>query len=76
MPTLGSLRRHATKTDAAMAEHSCSHCGQSLQLVRIHVSPPRLGPPVVTEFYQCVACDSGYAFSASTGRWKPWVADE
>jgi hypothetical protein len=76
MPTLGPQRRNTRKTTPEMPGYPCSHCGQLLQFVRKHVSPPRLGPAVETEFYQCVACDSGFARSPSTGKWKPWMADE
>ena len=76
MPTLGPQRRNTSKVTPEMPGYPCSHCGQPLQFVRKHVSPPRLGPAVETEFYQCVACDSGYARSPSTGKWKPWMADE
>jgi hypothetical protein len=44
--------------------------------VRRHVSPTRLGAPVTTEFYQCAACDSGFALNVANGTWKSWVADE
>ena len=76
MPTLGSQQLHTSEAIRARTGHPCSNCHERLQLVRRHVSPHRLGAPSVTEFYQCIACDSGFAFSASTGRWKPWVTDD
>jgi hypothetical protein len=33
----------------------------------------RLGAPVVTDFYECCACDSGFSFDPATGKWKPWA---
>ena len=56
--------------------HRCSLCRHELQLVRRHVSPLRLGPPLTTEIYECVACDAGFALDAATGKWKPWVGEE
>jgi hypothetical protein len=35
------------------------------------VSPARLGPPMVTEYYECECCDSRYQYSPATDRWKP-----
>jgi hypothetical protein len=31
---------------------------------------------VAIEFYQCDACDSGYALNVATGQWKRWVTDD
>lgn len=76
MPNLGPLRRKTDNPYGKTTEHRCVGCGGALHLVRRHVSPVRLGAPVTTEFYQCRACDSGYAFNRATGKWKPWVADD
>ncbi len=76
MPNLGPQRRKSDDPHGAMTGHRCKTCREDLLLVRRHVSPPRLGTPVTTEFYQCRACDSGYAHTPSTGAWKPWIADE
>jgi hypothetical protein len=35
------------------------------------VSPPRLGPPLVTEYYECECCDARYQYSPATNRWRP-----
>jgi hypothetical protein len=56
--------------------HRCSLCRHELHLVRRHVSPPRLGAPLTTEFYQCRACDSGFALNVATGKWKRWMDDD
>jgi hypothetical protein len=31
---------------------------------------------VATDFYQCGACDAGYAVDVSTGAWKRWMTDD
>ena len=76
MPNLGPMRRDAGKPAGAITGYRCVRCREDLELVRRHVSPPRLGAPVATEFYRCRACDSGYAFSPKTATWKPWMADD
>lgn len=76
MPNLGPQRPKSIDARGAITGHRCRTCREDLSLVRKHVSPPRLGPPVTIEFYQCRACDSGYAHNPGTGAWKPWVADE
>jgi hypothetical protein len=76
MPRLGSSRRQAGKPAGAITTHQCAHCRQQLDLVARRESPPRLGAPVVTEFYKCRACDSGYLFTPKTATWKPWWADD
>ena len=76
MPNLGPLRGKTPKPPAVVPGHRCERCRQELNFVRRHVSPPRLGPAVTTEFYECCACDSAYALNTATGKWKPWVGDE
>jgi hypothetical protein len=76
MPNLGQQRRKTDEKQGALTGHRCAHCREDLALVRTHVSPERLGTPVTTEFYQCRACDSGYAHTVATGSWKPWTPDE
>jgi hypothetical protein len=60
----------------AATTHRCRLCRQELHLVRRHVSPPRLGASLQTEFYQCSACDSGFVLNVATGKWKPWVSED
>ena len=50
----------------------CPQCrAEALILLRRHVSPARLGEPLVTEYYECECCDSRYQYSPATDRWKP-----
>jgi hypothetical protein len=76
MPSLDPRRRRSNDRQGAVTPHRCTTCREHLQLVRTHVSPTRLGEPLTTEFYQCGACDSGFAFNPLTGTWKNWAADE
>ena len=39
-------------------------------LQRRHVSPARLGEPLVTEYYECQSCDASYKYSPADGRWQ------
>ena len=75
MPDLGPFRGQ-TNPPSAGSGHRCALCHQELHLVRRHVSPARLGESLTTEFYQCTACDSGYALNPATGKWKRWISDE
>jgi hypothetical protein len=60
-------RAHAAK-DAP----KCPQCRTAaLVMQRRHVSPPRWGEPVVTEYYDCDYCDASYQFSPADNRWKP-----
>jgi len=76
MPSLNPQRRVSDDSRGAITGHRCRGCREDLVLVRRHVSPARLGPSITTEFYQCRACDSGYALNVATGTWKAWAADE
>jgi uncharacterized protein with PIN domain len=72
-----SARKRAwQQSSSAVTEHRCRACKTRLFLIRRHTSPPRLGPSLTTEFYRCDACESGYAFTPSTGKWKPWESDD
>ena len=75
MPSLGPKRRKGDNASGIISGYRCAHCGEGLHLMRRHVSPVRLGARLATEFYQCRACDSGYALNPATGKWKPWVTD-
>jgi hypothetical protein len=56
----------------ATAAHKCPQCReQTLVLQRRHVSPPQLGPEMVTEYYECDCCDARYQYSPADDRWKP-----
>ena len=50
----------------------CPQCRTAaLVMQRRHVSPPRWGAPVVTEYYECDYCEASYQFSPAENRWKP-----
>jgi hypothetical protein len=52
--------------------HRCPQCREeTLVLQRRHVSPIRLGPALVTEYYDCDCCDARYQFTPGTNRWRP-----
>ncbi len=56
----------------ARASHACPQCRQeALVLTRRHVSPPRLGTALVTEYYDCDCCDAQYQYSPTDDRWRP-----
>jgi hypothetical protein len=76
MPNLGPLKGKPPDESSKPTGHLCRLCHQELRLVRRHTSPARLGAPVTTEFYQCGACDSGFALNPATGKWKGWSPDE
>ena len=75
MPKLGPQRRKTDPPGPATV-HRCSMCQHVLHLVRRHESPARLGPIVAVEFYECSACDSGYALNLTTGKWRRWAGDD
>jgi hypothetical protein len=35
-----------------------------------HVSPARLGEPLVTEFYDCDCCDARVKYSPAANTWR------
>ena len=52
--------------------HRCPQCRErALVLHQRHVSPVRLGPPLVTEYYNCDFCEARYQFSPANNRWRP-----
>jgi hypothetical protein len=60
------------RNTSTTAAHRCPQCReQALVLHRRHVSPPRLGAALVTEFYDCDCCDARYQFSPADNRWRP-----
>ena len=62
----------ATAGLRATAHHRCPQCReQALVLQKRHVSPPRLGATLVTEYYDCDCCDARYQYSPADDRWKP-----
>jgi hypothetical protein len=65
--------RHATERSSLTAgTHRCPQCReQTLVLHRRHVSPARLGSPLVTEYWDCDFCDARYQFTPAENRWRP-----
>jgi uncharacterized protein with PIN domain len=65
--------RHTFEKSRAIGEvRRCPQCRtEALILLRRHVSPERLGTPLVTEYYECECCESQYQYSPATDRWKP-----
>ena len=74
MPNLGPLRRE-TDPCRQPSEYRCMRCREVLHFAHRHTSPVRLGAPLTTEFYLCLACDAGYAFNPATRKWRPWEDD-
>ena len=67
-----SIRHTFEKTRKTGQARQCPQCRtDALILLRRHVSPARLGTPLVTEYYECECCDSQYQYSPDTDRWKP-----
>jgi hypothetical protein len=55
----------------APSSHRCPQCRETaLVLQRRHVSPSRLGEPLVTEYYDCDCCDARYTYSPAADRWR------
>ena len=70
------LRTPTRRSTDSPGIRRCRQCYQELQLVRWRESPPRLGLRLVTEFYECPACDAGFTLNPETGQWKPWQGDD
>ena len=67
-----NIKHTFDKTRAVGEARQCPQCrADALILLRRHVSPERLGPPLVTEYYECECCESQYQYSPATDRWKP-----
>lgn len=50
----------------------CPQCRtEALVMHRRHVSPPRWGAAVVTEYYDCEFCEGRFQYSPADDRWKP-----
>jgi DNA-directed RNA polymerase subunit M/transcription elongation factor TFIIS len=64
--------RHTDKVRAVGEARQCPQCRtDALILMKRHVSPPRLGAALVTEYYECERCDSRYQYSPASDSWKP-----
>ena len=67
-----TIRHTFEKVRAVGEARQCPQCRtDALILLRRHVSPARLGTPLVTEYYECECCDSQYQYSPATDRWRP-----
>jgi uncharacterized protein with PIN domain len=67
-----TIRHTFEKTRKLDEARQCPQCRtKTLILLRRHQSPARLGPPLVTEYYECERCDSQYQYSPADDRWKP-----
>jgi len=47
----------------AVTTHRCLDCREQLASRRQHTSPPRLGPPLTTEHYDCPACGAAFVLT-------------
>jgi hypothetical protein len=62
----------ASQTQSGHNALRCPQCHEeTLVMDRRHVSPPRLGASIVTEYYDCLFCDARYQYSPADNRWKP-----
>lgn len=66
-----AVRQPTFRARATPASHRCPQCRErALMLQHRHVSPPRLGEPVITEFYDCDCCDARFKYSPAEDRWR------
>lgn len=66
-----AVRQSNARPKVAPSSHRCPQCRQlALMLQRRHVSPERLGNPLVTEFYDCDCCDARYKFTPNENKWR------
>jgi hypothetical protein len=66
-----AVRKPGVRPRVAPITHRCPQCREAaLMLQRRHVSPARLGEPLVTEYYECDACDAQYKYSPAEDRWQ------
>ena len=64
-------RQPVARAKVTPSSHKCPQCHQhALMLQRRHVSPDRLGQPLVTEYYECDCCDARYKYSPADDRWR------
>jgi uncharacterized protein with PIN domain len=65
------VRRPLVRPKVTPSSHRCPQCRElALTLQRRHVSPARLGEPLVTEYYDCDSCDARYKYSPAQDRWQ------
>ena len=67
-----AVRHPSSRPRVTPSTHRCPQCRElALMLQQRHVSPERLGEPLVTEFYECDCCDARFKYSPATGTWRP-----
>lgn len=65
-------RQQSFRARVTPSSHRCPQCRENaLMLQRRHVSPARLGEPLVTEFYDCDCCDAQFKYSPAIDSWRP-----
>jgi hypothetical protein len=66
-----AVRQQSARTRLTPSTHRCPQCRElALILQNRHVSPPRLGEPLVTEFYECDCCDARFKYSPAANTWR------
>ncbi len=66
-----AARHNASRARSTTPSHRCPQCREvALTLQRRHVSPARLGEPLVTEFYDCDCCDASFKYSPAVDQWR------
>jgi hypothetical protein len=66
-----AVRSQAGRVRVVPSPHRCPQCRElALMLQHRHVSPARLGEPLVTEFYDCDSCDASFKYSPAADTWR------
>lgn len=66
-----AVRQQSSRARAVPSQHRCPQCRElALMLQHRHVSPARLGEPLVTEFYECDCCDARVKYSPAANSWR------
>jgi hypothetical protein len=67
-----AVRQKSSRARVTPSTHRCPQCREfALMLQDRHVSPARLGEPLVTEFYDCDCCDARFKYSPAANTWRP-----
>ena len=67
-----AVRSPTGRVRVVPSRHRCPQCRETaLMLQQRHVSPARLGEPLVTEFYECDCCDARFKYSPAADTWRP-----
>ena len=66
-----AVRQSSFRNRVPPSAHRCPQCRElALMLHHRHVSPARLGEPLVTEFYDCDYCDARFKYSPAANTWR------